>query len=157
MTNHSRRSGPTFVCAPKPPPYPSKQLIRELAEHPQCVPVDPLRFHDGQEEMKAAMAEHAVEIAAKTMKDNGESIAATEGPLPPVGPGEVSIAESKDRPRRTVHRGKCKGEHQLGSQEERMAFVNAIPEIKRVYEIMGLTQHVLGLVIRCSRCHCNQC
>ena len=136
---------------------PSKQLIRELAEHPQCVPVDPLRFHDGQEEMKAAMAEHAVEIAAKTMKDNGESIAATEGPLPPVGPGEVSIAEPKDRPRRTVHRGKCKGEHQLGSQEERMAFVNAIPEIKRVYEIMGLTQHVLGLVIRCSRCHCNQC
>ena len=114
-------------------------------------------LNDGQEQMKAAMAEHAVEIAAKTMKDNGESIATTEGPLPPVGPGEVSIAEPKDRPRRTVHRGKCKGEHQLGSQEERMAFVNAIPEIKRVYEIMGLTQHVLGLVIRCSRCHCNQC
>ena len=45
------------------------------------MPVDPLRFHDGQEEMKAAMAEHAVEIAAKTMKDNGESIATTEGPL----------------------------------------------------------------------------
>jgi hypothetical protein len=100
------------------------------------VPVEPLRFHDGQEKMKDAMAEHAVEIAAKTMKDNGESIAATEGPLPPVGPGEVSIAEPKDRPRRTVHRGKRKGEHQLGSKEKRMAVVHAIPDFLKVYEIM---------------------
>jgi hypothetical protein len=53
-----------------------------------------------------------------------------------VGPGEVSIAEPKDRPRRTVHRGKHKGEHQLASLEGRMAIVNAIPDFNQVYEIM---------------------
>jgi len=39
MTNHSRRAN---LCMRAQTP--SKQLIRELAEHPQCVPVDPLRF-----------------------------------------------------------------------------------------------------------------
>ena len=134
-TGHNSK-GHSLYARPSHLNTPSKQLIRKLAEHPMCVPVEPLRFDDGREEMKAAMAEHAVEIAAKTMEDNGESIAASEGPLPPVGPGEVSIAEPKDRHRRTVHRGKRKGEHQLGPKEERMNIMSPSPDFQKVYEIM---------------------
>jgi hypothetical protein len=132
-TGHNSKGEPLYA-RPSHLHTPSKQLIRKLAEHPKCVPVEPLRFEGGREKRKAAMAE--LMAAEHAMKDNGESIAATEGPLPPVGPGEVSIAEPKDRPRRTVHRGKHKGEHQLASLEERMAIVNAIPDFKKVYEIM---------------------
>ena len=116
---------------------PCKQLSKTLGEHPSCTPVESLRFDDRQEEMKSAMAEHAVKVAASNAEeDDPEASAAAEGPLPPVAPGEVSVPEPRDLPRRIVNRGK-RSECQrpsLGSREERMVSVNANPALKRVYD-----------------------
>jgi len=134
-TGHNSR-GERLYARPSHLLTPCKQLCQKLGEHPSVVRVASLRFNDRQEEMKAAMAEHAVAVAASIAEgDDEEASAAAAGPMPPVAPGEVSVAEPRDLRRNALNRKRSERypHNSLGSRAERMALVNANQELKQVY------------------------
>ena len=121
---------------------PSKQLSQRLATDPKCVPVEPLKFNDRQEEMKAELAEHALDTAAaKQAMEEDEMSEAAQGPLPPVAPGEVSIPEPPDLPCRTVpcrkrNNKEASGPSDSWPRKERWDMLEDMPEVKKVFNIV---------------------